>query len=372
MIRRISVIRLILLPLLLLLLTPIGHGRPAKAGAGPISRDDAIPPFDGTIFLDPDIIIASDPTTFQDAPYAGQGERMMFDRRVNDWVTVNAFLFNASFTDGLTAEIQVNPEFGSADAAAVEAEKYGRVIGQLPYILRTDLQTFTIHQGIQLFAGGNHNILIHTGQAALYEQEGILEETLVHEASHTSLDATHATAARWITAQYADGNFISTYARDFPLREDIAESFLPYLAYRLRPGRISQTLAEIFGETMPNRIRYFDTQAFDLRPMLAVPDLVARPDRAMTAVDTAVTIAPLTNDDVNRDPIILTLDTMPAHGELTLTGTDFVYTPAPGFQGVDTFTYTINTFAESASAEVVVTVGAASAFLFLPTMHGPY
>ena len=49
----------------------------------------------------------------------------MFDRRVEDWITVNAYLFNAQFDDGLTAEIQVNPEFGSTSAAQAEANKYG-------------------------------------------------------------------------------------------------------------------------------------------------------------------------------------------------------------------------------------------------------
>lgn len=38
--RRTAITRLVLLPLLLLLLTPIDYGRPAKAGAGPITRDD--------------------------------------------------------------------------------------------------------------------------------------------------------------------------------------------------------------------------------------------------------------------------------------------------------------------------------------------
>ncbi|MCE7980783.1 MAG: hypothetical protein DYG89_06290 [Caldilinea sp. CFX5] len=364
---RTFITRLVLL--LLLTLAPLSPSLPAKAGMG--RNPDAVPPFDGTIFLDPDIIVAGDPTTFQRAPYAGQGMRTMFDRRVNDWVTVNAYLFNASFSDGLIAEIQVNPEFGSADAAAAEATKYGRVIGQLPHILRTDVQTVWIHRGVHPFGGGNHNILIHTGQSALYVQDGILEETLVHEAAHTSLDAAHATAPGWITAQVADGNFISTYARDNPVREDIAESFLPYLAYRLRPGRISPTLADLFGETMPNRIRYFDQQAFDLRPLLAVPDLVARPDRVTTAPATAVTIAPLTNDLLNSDPLTVTIDTLPTHGDLSLNGTNFVYTSTVGFQGVDSFYYAINTFAESAFAEVVVTVSEASALLFLPVTHGP-
>ena len=51
-----------------------------------------------------------------------------------------------------------------------------------------------------------------------FTSKGILEETLVHEAAHTSLDRTHATAAGWLAAQTADGTFISTYARDHPLR----------------------------------------------------------------------------------------------------------------------------------------------------------
>ncbi len=71
------------------------------------------PPFGGTIFLDPDIITSSDITTFRGASFSGQGSRTMYDRRVNDWITVNAYLFDAIFDDGPTIEIQVNPEFGA-------------------------------------------------------------------------------------------------------------------------------------------------------------------------------------------------------------------------------------------------------------------
>jgi site-specific DNA recombinase len=57
------------------------------------------PPFSGTIFLAPDIITPSDPTTYQSVPYAGRGNRWMNDRRVNNWTLVSAFLFNASFEE---------------------------------------------------------------------------------------------------------------------------------------------------------------------------------------------------------------------------------------------------------------------------------
>ena len=65
----------------------------------------------------------------------------------------------------------------------------------------------------------------------------------------------------------ADPTFISTYARDFPSREDIAESFLPYLAIRYRADRISQSLANTILLTIPNRIAYFDDQSFAIYPI---------------------------------------------------------------------------------------------------------
>ena len=172
------------------------------------------PPFSGTVWIDPDIITPSDPTAFEDITATGRGERTMFDRRVNDWITVNAYLFNAQFDDGLTTEIQVNPEFGSASAAMVEANKYGRAIGQLPTVLRTNVETVWIHKGDHLWGGGNNNILIHVGFVSDWRKE-FLEEVLVHEAAHTSLDGIHSKAPAWIAAQEADGNYISTYARDY-------------------------------------------------------------------------------------------------------------------------------------------------------------
>ena len=243
----------------LLLLTSCG-------GSEPTAPTDTEPPFFATNFIDPDIITPSDPTTFQSLLAAGQGSRIMFDRRVNGWITVDAYLFNASYDDGLTAEIQVNPEFGS-NRALVEAEKYAEVIGRLPTALRADVETVWIHKGTELFGGGNNNLLIHVGQADLYVADGILEETFVHEAAHTSLDADHASAPGWLAAQAADDRFISSYAQDFPSREDIAETFVPYLAIRYRSDRISQSLADRILAAIPNRIAYLDSQSFDVHPI---------------------------------------------------------------------------------------------------------
>jgi hypothetical protein len=209
--------------------------------------------------MDPDIITASDPTTFQALSPKGQGNRTMFDRRANAFVQFQAYLFDATFSDGLSAEIQVNPEFGSSEAARVEAEKYAIVIGRIPKALRIDVLTVWIHKGMEPFGGGNNNLLIHVGQGDAYIADGILEETFVHEAAHTSLDAAHAASAGWLSAQAKDVNFISTYARDNPTREDVAESVLPWLAVRYRARRISPAQITKIQRAIPNRLAYFDS-----------------------------------------------------------------------------------------------------------------
>ncbi len=226
------------------------------------------PPYSGTIFIDPDIITPTDSSAYQSVTYTGQGMRTVYDRRVSNWVTINAYLFDVVWNDGLTSEAQINPEFGSVAAATVEAEKYAWSIGQLPTCLRVDVDEIWIHLGTEPFGGGNNSILIHTGQSTIYEADGILEETLVHEACHTSLDARHAASAGWLNAQNLDPTFISTYARDHPTREDIAESFLTWLMVRHRRDSISQQDYDAITMAIPNRLAYFDSIPCDLFPMV--------------------------------------------------------------------------------------------------------
>lgn len=109
---------------------------------------EAKPPFGGTIFVSRDIITDDDPTAFKSVAAAGRGQRRMFDRRVNKAPTVNAHLFTATFDDGQTMTVQVNPEF-DAEQALQQASKYLLVIGQMPFALRKDVQTVTIHKGLR-------------------------------------------------------------------------------------------------------------------------------------------------------------------------------------------------------------------------------
>lgn len=232
-----------------------------------LPEEEIDPPFSGTIFIDPDIITSADASTFVTIDSTGTGSRTMFDRRIDGWITVDAFLYYARFENKRTIEVQVNPEFETEEAAREQAQKFALEIGRLPFVLRKDVKTVWIHKGENPFGGGNNNLLIHIGQAENYIKDGILEETLVHEASHTSLDAEHAQSTGWVQAQNLDPTFISTYAQENKIREDIAESFLTYLAVKYRRDRISQDLEKKIRDAIPNRIAYFESQSFNMFPI---------------------------------------------------------------------------------------------------------
>lgn len=220
----------------------------------------------GTIFIDPDIITVYDASAFAGILYEGRFETRMFDRRIDDDIILLAYIFDVSFDDGLSCEVRVNPEFGSMNMAMDEAIYYATIIGQMPNCLRQEIRTVTIHRGDQLFGGVDGDILIHTDQAYWYEKDGILEETIFHEATHVSLDPYHYND-EYRDAMCADKAFISEYAEDHPNREDIAESFLTYVAVAYRSDRISWDVQDIIEEVNAYRLDYFDNQRFDMYPM---------------------------------------------------------------------------------------------------------
>jgi len=239
----------------------------AWAGAAKTDKPETPkPPFGGTIFVNRHIFNDTDLSAFKCLTPAGRGQRRMFDRRKRGSPKVNAYLFTAAFTDGQTMEIQVNPEFGEKDAL-VKARKYCYSIGQMPYALRQDVRKVLMHKGKKGFGGGGAGLLIHTGMGEAYIKSGILTETFIHEASHTSLDHRHANAKGWLEAQKADGAFISGYSKSHPRREDVAETYLMYFAVRYKPDRIDRKLKDTITKTVPNRIKYFDSLGMNMYPV---------------------------------------------------------------------------------------------------------
>lgn len=231
-------------------------------------------PYNGTIFIDPDVITDTDPGTLVSVTYTGQGMVTVYDYRPPGWVTINAYLFDCVFLDGLSCVAMVNPEFGTVAAAQVEAEKYAEAVGRTPTCQRVDLDALWIHAGVYSFGGGNNAIVIHTGRGEEYILDGILEEAFVHEGAHVSLDAMHASAPGWLAAQQSDPDFISTYAESYPTSEDVSESFLPWLMVRHRASRISTADYNTIVNTIPARLAYFDAMPCDLYPITSSTGIV--------------------------------------------------------------------------------------------------
>ena len=235
------------------------------------SNSYAKPPYDGTIWYFPDVINSNDPTTFQELIYVGQDHREMYDRRKGGrWITKKVFLFNAIYEERII-EIQVNPEFKNPDNAFQEAFFYSEIIGRLPNFLLTNVKTVWIHKGNKSYGGGNQNILIHIGRSKEYIKKEILEEVFIHEGGHASLDWVWdgvIDKTEWNKAAKKDKEYISKYAKKYPQREDVAESIVAWIAVRYRLDRISNADAEIILKTIPNRLKFFDEQNFDMYPLV--------------------------------------------------------------------------------------------------------
>ena len=252
------------------------------APAGPVLAQ----PFQGTAFLSPTVITDADASSLRGVEYTGRGERLIWDYRVFDWITINAYLFEARY-DASVIEYQVNPEFGSEEAARAEVDTYAPAVGRLPAVLLSRARSVHVNAGTpdhpnaarwtvqQVFGGNFHDrsFTIHTGRGEEYIAGGFLEEVLFHEGVHLSLQD-HQDTADWLQAQQADGGFISDYARDNPATEDVAESALAYFVVRFRPDRLSAADRDEIAAAIPNRIAYFDDQGLDWSPyMTAVPAL---------------------------------------------------------------------------------------------------
>ena len=88
---------------------------------------------------------------------------------------------------------------------------------------------------------------------------------------------------------------------------------------------------------------------------------IANPDSPTTPYQQAATVDVLANDtDSNADPLTITATTVASHGTVTVVAGKIVYTPAAGFSGTDSFTYTISDgHGGTATGSVTVTVTAA-------------
>ena len=256
-----------------------------------ISRpaDAREPPLRSTLFgLSSNIINASDPSALRAITYTGEAERDFLETRDGEpWkiVRVTVHVFDVEF-NRKRMEFQVHLELGGPEEARTEVDRYAPMFGRLPWALRERVREVEIQvQGGKASHGHGYDwtdpragtVTVHTGAAGDIVRRGRMEETFIHEAAHTSWDPDHADAPGWRAAQRADGTFISDYARDYPDREDVAETVSGWFALNYQPHRVSDEELVLIRDSIPHRLAYFDAQNFDMAPYRRVTSVPALP-----------------------------------------------------------------------------------------------
>ena len=230
------------------------------------------PPFGGTMWDLPDLIKSSDYTIYSTSSYQGIETRLFYDKSIPDFINYPAHIYKVNFGDDLSIDFEIYTEFTLEEAGNIE-QKYAPLIGQLGKDLRRNIKSFEFLKGEEVASAQRTddlnyaNITFHTDWLTLVETRfsgDRTEELLIHESAHLSIDPYVYGQQGWTDAVNLDGNYLSTYAKDNPDSEDIAETFQAYIAVKYFPDRISNSLRDTILSVCLNRFKYFDSLNLDL------------------------------------------------------------------------------------------------------------
>jgi len=231
------------------------------------------PPFGGTMWDLPDLITSYDYTIYSTSSYQGIETRLFYDKSIPDFINYPAHVYKVNFGDDLSIDFEIYTEFTQEEAGNIE-QKYAPLIGQLGKDLRRNIKSFEFLKGEEVASAQRSddlnyaNITFHTDwliNIVETRPDGDkTEELLIHESAHLSIDPYVYGQQGWTDAVNLDGNFLSTYAKDNPDSEDVAETFQAYIAVKYFPDRISNSLRDTILSVCLNRFKYFDSLNLDL------------------------------------------------------------------------------------------------------------
>ena len=228
----------------------------------PLKDTTQDPPYAATAYIDPDWVSDDDPSLFSGFQSIGTWNVQMFDYRTGEFGRYDTHSFEIEFDNGHTVTARVNTEYDVAIAEEV-VQLWGTTLGQLPEGMVMELGELhfqgdddTEAMGANAFTDPTH-IVVHRGWSDRASRSGSIQEGALHELAHVVFQP-RVEDPEWLEAQEADNCFISTYARDYPLQEDLAESFVPYLALKLTPDRVSAADRENITSCISARSRVLD------------------------------------------------------------------------------------------------------------------
>lgn len=225
--------------------------------------DDAPPLYPSSVVgTDFDFILESDPDTFVELEFTGQGSPEMPDKTSRTApLRKPAFMFVSRYRDGTSVAIAIDAEFKTEAEARQEALRYTPRLGKLPTSLRRGVERLVVHKG-----GADATAFSDAGLIVVYSANATrrigtrdLEETVFHESVHAAWDKAYAASPEWRAAQKSDGRFVTEYARKNRDGEDLAESALFAYALLHHPERIPEEESARIRRAIPARIAFVGT-----------------------------------------------------------------------------------------------------------------
>lgn len=227
-------------------------------------NNNQTPPYDGTVFIDENMIVDSDPSSSSgDFNFIGKKCRTLWDGGWKQYPDTQ--VFEVFFSDGVRTEIWVAPTINRGKAKRMVRET-AFYLGQVPQFLRRGMRVVMIAKGNDGFGGNlDGHINFYDKSFDEFKEDGFITEVLIHEGAHSTLDINYYGWGRWERAVRRDGGFISNYAEDYPEREDVAETVSAWLGRKLKLFK-KKDRSKI-KEQIPNRLEVFNEQKYNLFPL---------------------------------------------------------------------------------------------------------
>lgn len=234
-----------------------------------LGSQDVKPLFKNSVAsTDFDFIKSDDPDAFESLRFVGRETTEMPDKRNDDLMAENTFVFEAKFRDGKRIPIWAHHSFGDVQTAQRYAAMATGPLGKLPEPMRKTLTRVVIHKGNETaFAEDEgHFFVLYSENMETRVKNHDLEETVFHESVHASLDKKHAKSEAWLSAQKADGAFITEYGANNAGKEDMAESALFAYTMLKHPGRLPAEVENWVSRHTPNRLAFLKKIFAEMEP----------------------------------------------------------------------------------------------------------
>jgi len=198
-----------------------------------LSAQDPLFP-NSVVSNDIDFILDDDPDEFESLIFVGRSNKEMpGDPNGGGLFDTNTFVFESNYVDGGTLEIWCHSSFETEEAARVYANKLCPRLGKLPRFQRNLLNHVVIHNGDSgAFAEiEGQFFILYSDNMDQRISTNDLEETVFHESVHASYQFMYQNDPSWLNAQTADPTFVTDYAENNVMVEDMADNPIEIFTY---------------------------------------------------------------------------------------------------------------------------------------------